>query len=352
MEFSVADLLREIGQYGVISENVFQLTVPRSSWDSQQSDDLSRSWVTDFSEVTSQEASQASIGYPPTVESGGFDQSVFPFSNTEEVATLPESSVMPLDRPEGAVDSSTGIVQSVSECLVDSIHRLSLSTSEQQAWTNRGILSLGDASPSVWTSSPTVDTAYGSESSASFPILSSPLHSTTSPGIESLAASPCAEKMPYGTPNTDRSPCSEIVPYMMGIRTSTPKSAARFALSMTNCPSSSSSSGDSPSSREGPAHRLRRSRAHGRTGQKVAKAVRNEEVIRSGQYPCDYPSCEKPFRRHEHLKRHKMTVHGEGTLTACHICRRQFNRTDNLRAHVTRHRTKSGRIYVEGLVWP
>ncbi|KAI8715043.1 hypothetical protein NCS52_01011100 [Fusarium sp. LHS14.1] len=61
---------------------------------------------------------------------------------------------------------------------------------------------------------------------------------------------------------------------------------------------------------------------------------------------CDYPGCNKGFRRKEHLKRHKQSYHGEGpNRFSCEFCGRgQFNRRDNLNNHRrlhTRHNSRN-----------
>ncbi|RSL64728.1 hypothetical protein CEP54_004589 [Fusarium duplospermum] len=61
---------------------------------------------------------------------------------------------------------------------------------------------------------------------------------------------------------------------------------------------------------------------------------------------CDYPGCNKAFRRKEHLKRHKQSYHGEGpNRFSCEFCGRgQFNRKDNLNNHRklhTRHNSRN-----------
>ncbi|RSM05630.1 hypothetical protein CEP52_006171 [Fusarium oligoseptatum] len=61
---------------------------------------------------------------------------------------------------------------------------------------------------------------------------------------------------------------------------------------------------------------------------------------------CDYPGCNKAFRRKEHLKRHKQSYHGEGpNRFSCEFCGRgQFNRRDNLNNHRklhTRHNSRN-----------
>ncbi|KAH7460525.1 hypothetical protein FOMA001_g19479 [Fusarium oxysporum f. sp. matthiolae] len=57
------------------------------------------------------------------------------------------------------------------------------------------------------------------------------------------------------------------------------------------------------------------------------------------QGSCDYPGCDKAFRRKEHLKRHKQASHGEGpNRFSCEFCGKdQFNRRDNLDFHRKLH---------------
>ncbi|EXK23981.1 hypothetical protein FOMG_19270 [Fusarium oxysporum f. sp. melonis 26406] len=54
---------------------------------------------------------------------------------------------------------------------------------------------------------------------------------------------------------------------------------------------------------------------------------------------CDYFGCHKAFRRSEHLKRHKISSHGEGpNCFSCEFCGKdQFNRQDNLNSHRKLH---------------
>ena len=66
-------------------------------------------------------------------------------------------------------------------------------------------------------------------------------------------------------------------------------------------------------------------------------------------YVCE--TCEKCFRRMEHLRRH-MKTHTMERPYPCTVegCERRFSRTDNLKAHILTHAKKTGRnVYVEGL---
>ncbi|KAJ4161663.1 uncharacterized protein LMH87_007689 [Akanthomyces muscarius] len=56
-------------------------------------------------------------------------------------------------------------------------------------------------------------------------------------------------------------------------------------------------------------------------------------------HKCDHPGCCKSFRRKEHLKRHKQSIHGEGpNRFSCEFCgKHQFNRQDNLNSHRRLH---------------
>ncbi|KAI1370355.1 hypothetical protein F4677DRAFT_465544 [Hypoxylon crocopeplum] len=60
-------------------------------------------------------------------------------------------------------------------------------------------------------------------------------------------------------------------------------------------------------------------------------------------FKCNYPNCQKgPFKRREHLKRHKNTKHAEQptTMASCPFCDKPFNRRDNYRQHLKLHTRK------------
>ncbi|EGR48150.1 uncharacterized protein TRIREDRAFT_108357 [Trichoderma reesei QM6a] len=69
------------------------------------------------------------------------------------------------------------------------------------------------------------------------------------------------------------------------------------------------------------------------------------DVVRKAMCKCDYPGCQKAFRRNEHLKRHKQTFHGEGpNRFSCEFCGKdQFNRQDNLNNHRKLHARPNSR---------
>ncbi|EXK79709.1 hypothetical protein FOQG_15734 [Fusarium oxysporum f. sp. raphani 54005] len=69
------------------------------------------------------------------------------------------------------------------------------------------------------------------------------------------------------------------------------------------------------------------------------------DVVRRAMCKCDYPGCDKAFRRNEHLKRHKQTFHGEGpNRFSCEFCGKdQFNRQDNLNNHRKLHARPNSR---------
>ncbi|KII88342.1 hypothetical protein PLICRDRAFT_175941 [Plicaturopsis crispa FD-325 SS-3] len=51
---------------------------------------------------------------------------------------------------------------------------------------------------------------------------------------------------------------------------------------------------------------------------------------------CDFPDCNKAFRRRDYLERHQLN-HSENPRLTCHICSRGFHRTDVLKKHIARH---------------
>ncbi|KAK3944504.1 hypothetical protein QBC46DRAFT_165754 [Diplogelasinospora grovesii] len=76
--------------------------------------------------------------------------------------------------------------------------------------------------------------------------------------------------------------------------------------------------------------------------------------ILSGAFKCDFPGCtSKPFKRMEHLKRHKDTSHNPKAYK-CNWCDKTFNRLDNRRQHLRLHSTKDRRtprvLYKAGAV--
>ncbi|OTB00811.1 hypothetical protein M426DRAFT_323924 [Hypoxylon sp. CI-4A] len=69
------------------------------------------------------------------------------------------------------------------------------------------------------------------------------------------------------------------------------------------------------------------------------------ERIAAATFKCNYPNCQKgPFKRQEHLKRHKNTKHAENPvaiITECPFCdNKRFNRKDNYRQHLKLHTDK------------
>ncbi|KAI1135830.1 hypothetical protein F5Y05DRAFT_415828 [Hypoxylon sp. FL0543] len=68
------------------------------------------------------------------------------------------------------------------------------------------------------------------------------------------------------------------------------------------------------------------------------------ERIAAATFKCNYPNCQKgPFKRQEHLKRHKNTKHAENPvaiITICPFCDKRFNRKDNYRQHLKLHTDK------------
>ncbi|KAI1389200.1 uncharacterized protein F4822DRAFT_272599 [Hypoxylon trugodes] len=69
------------------------------------------------------------------------------------------------------------------------------------------------------------------------------------------------------------------------------------------------------------------------------------ERIAAATFKCNYPDCQKgPFKRQEHLKRHKNTKHAENPIsiiTSCPFCGKPFNRKDNYRQHLKLHTLKN-----------
>lgn len=70
------------------------------------------------------------------------------------------------------------------------------------------------------------------------------------------------------------------------------------------------------------------------------------KIIKKATGECDYPGCNKAFRRIEHLKRHKQAKHGEGENNfSCEFCGKDnFNRWDNLQTHRRLH-TRNNKRY-------
>ncbi|KAI1634004.1 hypothetical protein F4809DRAFT_652141 [Biscogniauxia mediterranea] len=75
------------------------------------------------------------------------------------------------------------------------------------------------------------------------------------------------------------------------------------------------------------------------------------QLIAKGTFRCDHPDCiamgRNPFKRQEHLKRHKSTCHNpnpEESNTECPFCKRCFNRKDNWRQHLKLHTTPNRTI--------
>ncbi|KAI2784161.1 hypothetical protein F4815DRAFT_271113 [Daldinia loculata] len=65
------------------------------------------------------------------------------------------------------------------------------------------------------------------------------------------------------------------------------------------------------------------------------------ERIAAATFKCNFPNCPKgPFKRQEHLKRHKNTKHAddiEAITIYCRFCDKPFNRRDNYRQHLRLH---------------
>ncbi|KAI5928167.1 hypothetical protein F4810DRAFT_647267 [Camillea tinctor] len=75
------------------------------------------------------------------------------------------------------------------------------------------------------------------------------------------------------------------------------------------------------------------------------------QLIAKGTFRCDHEDCiamgRNPFKRQEHLKRHKSTCHNpnpEESNTECPFCNRCFNRKDNWRQHLKLHTTPNRTI--------
>ncbi|KAI1214386.1 uncharacterized protein F4807DRAFT_126469 [Annulohypoxylon truncatum] len=68
------------------------------------------------------------------------------------------------------------------------------------------------------------------------------------------------------------------------------------------------------------------------------------ERIAAATFKCNYPNCQRgPFKRQEHLKRHKNIKHAENPvaiITSCPFCDKPFNRKDNYRQHLKLHTLK------------
>ncbi|KAI9808124.1 MAG: hypothetical protein M1825_004581 [Sarcosagium campestre] len=59
-------------------------------------------------------------------------------------------------------------------------------------------------------------------------------------------------------------------------------------------------------------------------------------VMPASSYKCNWKSCEKKFKRPEHLKRH-MTTHTKEKPYVCEGCGKRFSRSDNRKAHYPTH---------------
>ncbi|KAI0438525.1 hypothetical protein F4803DRAFT_569511, partial [Xylaria telfairii] len=85
---------------------------------------------------------------------------------------------------------------------------------------------------------------------------------------------------------------------------------------------------------------------------KIARVSPDEDVWigrreEAGKHKCDHPDCvgKSGFKRSEHLKRHKETVHYIVKLFVCPFCtnhRVRMNRPDNFRSHILLHMRKDG----------
>lgn len=61
------------------------------------------------------------------------------------------------------------------------------------------------------------------------------------------------------------------------------------------------------------------------------------EVAAKATFDCDEGGCSAKFKRQEHLKRHKRSVHQPDNVEPCELCGQAFTRRDNLKSHVKRH---------------
>ncbi|ORD98881.1 Z856 [Hepatospora eriocheir] len=63
-----------------------------------------------------------------------------------------------------------------------------------------------------------------------------------------------------------------------------------------------------------------------------------KEELAERQFPCNYPGCQRAFKRFEHLKRHIKMHTGEKPFKCTFPnCSRGFSRSDNLNAHYKTH---------------
>ena len=71
------------------------------------------------------------------------------------------------------------------------------------------------------------------------------------------------------------------------------------------------------------------------------KCTMNRSIITANQHKCGMEGCEKRFRRKEHLKRHKDSVHSDNQKHYCWFCGTSLSRSDNLKQHLkTTHGVK------------